>query len=118
MVNCDDLGAEREVADHAPPEPHQPLRLFKLRGHAGSRYCGTDSRSGRLPDDLTTLSMGDGVDTHYSPPRHLDEIRSRIEEKVRMRSARRNPRASKTAPGAPSATRLTRPGLQVAERVG
>jgi len=42
---------------------------------------------GKLPDDPSALSMDVGVDTHDFRPWHLDKIRSRMEEKVKIRSA-------------------------------
>ena len=45
---------------------------------------------GRLADDPAALSMDVGVDTHEFRPWHIDEIRTRMDEKAKARSVQSN----------------------------
>lgn len=86
--------AEVKLDDQVIVLCHYAMRVWH-HSFRGSWHLYGHSH-GRLPDDATALSMDVGVDTHDFRPWHFDEIRTRMDEKAALRSARSNSEPDRT----------------------
>jgi calcineurin-like phosphoesterase family protein len=84
--------AEVKVEDQLIVLCHYAMRVWHHSFRGSWQLYGHSH--GRLPEDPMALSMDVGVDTHDFRPWHFDEIRSRMDEKAKMRAAQVIPESS------------------------
>ena len=88
--------AEVKVEDQLIVLCHYAMRVWHHSFRGAWHLYGHSH--GRLPDDPAALSMDVGVDTHDFRPWHFDEIRSRMDEKAKLRATSVIPESSMDLP--------------------
>ena len=79
-----------EISIHGQPIVlcHYFMRVWNRSNQAAWHLYGHSH--GNLPDITGSLSMDVGVDTHVFRPRHFDEVRARLAEKLKERPSAEN----------------------------
>jgi calcineurin-like phosphoesterase family protein len=85
------LSSLAEISVHGQPRVlcHYAMRVWNRSNHGAWHLYGHSY--GNLPDIPGSLSMDVGVDTHDFHPWHFDDVRARMAERMKERTAADHP---------------------------